>query len=253
MKEAVQPQEILLVIDAMVGQDAVNVATKFDELLGIDGVILTKLDGDTRGGAALSVRAVTGKPIKFAGVGEKLEDLEAFHPERMASRILGMGDVLTLIEKAQTEFDEKQALEMARKMKENAFDFNDLLEQMQQIKKLGPLSGILNMLPGVSGKIGDEDAQKGEAEMHRTMAIIQSMTPQERERPGLMNPSRKRRIAAGSGTQVADVNRLIRQLESIQKLFRSVSGKKGATKKGKRRRMPFLPGMGGPMGPMGGM
>ena len=158
IKETVSPQEILLVIDAMVGQDAVNVASKFDETLGIDGVILTKLDGDTRGGAALSVRAVTGKPIKFAGTGEKLEDLEPFYPDRMASRILGMGDVLTLIEKAQTDFDAKKAAEMAERLKQNTFDFNDMLEQMQQLKKMGPLSSVMNMIPGAAGKIGDDEA-----------------------------------------------------------------------------------------------
>lgn len=249
IKQEVSPQEILLVIDAMVGQDAVNVASKFDETLGIDGVILTKLDGDTRGGAALSVRSVTGKPIKFVGMGEKLDDLEPFYPDRMASRILGMGDVLTLIEKAKNDFDSKQAMEMAQKMKENSFDFNDMLAQMRQIKKMGPLSSVINMIPGVSGKVKDEDAEKGEQEMRRVEAIILSMTPAERAKPSLINPARKRRIAAGSGTEVSAVNRLLKQNEQIQKLFRSVSGKKG----GKRRRLPFA-GMGGmPPGGMPGM
>ena len=247
IKETVSPQEILLVIDAMVGQDAVNVASKFDETLGIDGVILTKLDGDTRGGAALSVRAVTGKPIKFAGTGEKLEDLEPFYPDRMASRILGMGDVLTLIEKAQTDFDAKKAAEMAERLKQNTFDFNDMLEQMQQLKKMGPLSSVMNMLPGAAGKIGDDEAEQGEKELRKVEAIIHSMTPAEREKPALINPSRKRRIAAGSGTDVSDVNRVLRQNEQMQKLFRQMSV--GGKKKGKRRRNPFagMPGMGGGM------
>ncbi len=250
IKEQVQPQEILLVIDSMVGQDAVNVAQKFNETLEIDGVILTKLDGDTRGGAALSVRSVTGKPIKFVGTGEKMEDLEPFYPDRMASRILGMGDVLTLIEKAQSDFDAKQAAEMAQKMKNNTFDFNDMLEQMRQLKKMGPLANVMNMIPGVAGKLKDEDAEHGEREMRKIEAIILSMTPAEREKPALINPSRKRRIAAGSGTEVADVNRLLRQNEQMQKLFRAVSG---GGKKGKRRRMPFLGGMGMPPGGPGGL
>ena len=220
-----------------------------DEALGISGVILTKLDGDTRGGAALSVRAVTGKPVKFVGTGEKLGDLEPFYPDRMASRILGMGDVLTLIEKAQSDFDAKQAAEMAQKMRQNTFNFNDMLAQMQQLKKMGPLSSVINMLPGVAGKLDDEQAEQGERELRRTEAIIQSMTPAEREKPSLINPARKRRIAAGSGTRVEDVNRLLRQNEQMQKLFRQVSG---GGKKGKRRRMPFggmPPGMGGGMPP----
>ena len=246
IKEAVAPQEILLVVDAMVGQDAVNVAQKFDEALGIDGVILTKLDGDTRGGAALSVRAVTGKPIKFVGTGEKLRDLEPFYPDRMASRILGMGDVLTLIEKAQTEVDAKKAAELAQKMRQNSFDFNDMLDQMQQLKKMGPLSSVMNMLPGVAGKLKDEDAEQGERELGRTEAIILSMTPAERAKPSIINPSRKRRIAAGSGTRVEDVNRVLRQNEQMQKLFKQVSG---GGKKGKRRRNPFG---GMPPGMMGG-
>ena len=237
IKAEVKPHEILLVIDAMTGQDAVNAAQAFDEALGIDGTILTKLDGDTRGGAALSVRAVTGKPIKFAGTGEKLEDLEVFYPDRMASRILGMGDVLTLIEKAQTTVDEKKALEMAKKLKQNSFDMNDLLDQMQQIKSMGPLSQVLGMLPGLSGKIGDAEAAQGEAELKKVEAIISSMTKLEREKPTVINPSRKRRIAAGSGTRVEDVNRLLRQFEQMQKVMKQLGGKSGSGKK--RRRMPF--------------
>ncbi len=250
IKSTVQPHEILLVIDSMVGQDAVNVAEKFNETLGIDGVILTKLDGDTRGGAALSVRAVTGRPIKFVGTGEKLDELEPFYPDRMASRILGMGDVLTLIEKAQSDFDQKKALEMAQKMKANTFDFNDMLEQMQQLKKMGPLSSVMNMIPGVAGKLKDEDAEQGERELKKVEAIILSMTPAEREKPALINPSRKRRIAAGSGTEVSDVNRVLKQNDQMQKLFRSVAG--GSKKGGKRRRNPFA-GMGGMGMPPGGM
>ena len=235
LKSEIGPHEILLVIDSMTGQDAVNVAKSFDDALGIDGVILTKLDGDTRGGAALSVRAVTGKPIKFAGVGEKLEDLEPFHPDRMASRILGMGDVLTLIDKVQEEFDAKKAMEDAQKLRSGQMDFNDLLDQMRQLKKMGPLSSVLGMLPG-GAQITDEQAESGEAALKQTEAIISSMTKAERAKPSLINPSRKRRIAAGSGTRVEDVNRLLRQLEQMQKLMKQM-GKLG--KKGRR----FLPGM----------
>lgn len=236
IKAALEPDEILLVVDAMTGQDAVNVASSFNEALGIDGVILTKLDGDTRGGAALSVRAVTGKPIKFAGTGEKLDDLEPFHPERMASRILGMGDVLTLIEKAGQELDEKKAAEMAKKLKHNAIDFNDFLESIRQMKKMGSLSSVMNMLPGVRGKVSEEQMDKGEIEMKRTEAIITSMTPHERERPECINPSRKRRIASGSGAKVEDVNRLLRNFEQTRKMMKQMGGK------GKRRgRMPQLP------------
>ena len=233
IKSAVVPHEILLVIDAMVGQDAVNVAKTFDENLGIDGVILTKLDGDTRGGAALSVKAVTGKPIKFVGIGEKLEDLEPFYPDRMASRILGMGDVLTLIEKAQTQVDEKEAEEMARKLKANSFDLNDLLAQMKQMKKMGPLGQLLNMFPGVSGKITEDEVSAGEQQLKKIESIIYSMTPREREKPSIINPSRKRRIAMGSGTKVEDVNRLLKQFEQMQKMMKQL----GSLSKGKRRRM----------------
>ena len=225
IKEAVQPQEILLVIDAMAGQDAVNVAKSFDETLGIDGTILTKLDGDTRGGAALSVRAVTGKPIKFVGTGEKLDNLEPFYPDRMASRILGMGDVLTLIEKAQSTVDEQKAMEMAKKLKEQNFDMNDLLEQMQQIKQMGSLSQVISMFPG-AGKISEEETAAGEAQLKKTEAIINSMTKRERERPAIINPSRKRRIAAGSGTKVEDVNRLLKQFEQMQKMMKMMGSSK---------------------------
>jgi len=234
LKSEIQPNEILFVVDSMMGQDAVNVSKAFDEALGIDGVILTKLDGDTRGGAALSIRAVTGKPIKFIGVGEKLGDLEPFHPDRMASRILGMGDVLTLIEKAQTDFDEKKAAEMEAKLRQNSFDLNDLLDQMNQIKKMGSLSQIIGMLPG-GNKIREEDID--EKQLVFTEAIIRSMTPAERQKPSIINPSRKRRIAAGSGLRVEDVNRLLKQYEQMQKMFKQMN------KKGKRS-MPSFPGMG---------
>ena len=241
VKEASQPQEILLVIDAMTGQDAVNVATSFDQALGITGVILTKLDGDTRGGAALSVRAATGKPIKFAGTGEKIGDLEPFYPDRMASRILGMGDVLSLIEKAAGQVDEKKAVQMAKKLKDG-LDFNDLLEQMGQMKKMGSLSKLVEMIPGAN-KVSDEELAKGEEQMKRTEAIILSMTPEERAKPALITPPRKRRIAAGSGTKVEDVNRLLRQLEETQKMVKKLGGLKK-----KKGRLPF-----GGMPPMPGV
>jgi signal recognition particle subunit SRP54 len=221
IKATVAPHEILLVVDAMTGQDAVNVAGAFNEALGIDGVILTKLDGDTRGGAALSVRAVTGRPIKLVGTGEKLEDIEPFHPERMASRILGMGDMLTLIEKAQQNFDEKKAVDMAKKMKSNSFDFEDFLDQMRQIKKMGPLKNVLAMVPG-GEKIKDEDID--EKQLTRIEAIITSMTVRERQKPEIISPARKRRIASGSGTRVEDVNRLLKQFEQSRKLMKQMSG-----------------------------
>lgn len=242
IKAAVQPNEILLVVDAMTGQDAVTVADSFNAALGIDGVILTKLDGDTRGGAALSVRAVTGRPIKFAGIGEKLEDLEQFHPERMASRILGMGDVLTLIEKAQSETDEKEAMKLAKRLEENKFDLNDLLEQMRAIQRMGPLKQVIGMLPGIGSQIKDEQLDQGEVQLRRIESMIQSMTKDEKAKPAIINPSRKRRIAAGSGTKVEDVNRLLRQFEQMQKMMKQLGGKKG---KGKRRRMPMPPMMSG--------
>ncbi|MBQ9109545.1 MAG: signal recognition particle protein [Oscillospiraceae bacterium] len=243
LKAEIKPHEILLVIDSMTGQDAVNVAGSFNEALGIDGVILTKLDGDTRGGAALAVRAVTGKPIKFAGMGEKLEDLEPFHPDRMASRILGMGDVLTLIDKVQTEIDEKEALKMAEKLKSSKMDFNDLKDQILQMRKMGSLSSVLNMLPGAAGKIGDAEAEEGEKALKVTMAIIDSMTPEERAKPSMISPSRKRRIAAGSGTRVEDVNRQLRQLEQMQKMMKQM-GK--MNKKGRRMNFGGMGGMGLP-------
>ena len=234
VREAVHPTEILLTIDAMTGQDAVNVASTFNEKLEITGVILTKLDGDTRGGAALSVRAVTGKPIKFAGTGEKLGDIEPFHPDRMASRILGMGDVMTLIEKAQEniQIDEQEAAGLARKMKNADLTLEDFLAQMQQIKKMGPLSGILKMLPGMSN-IGDIDIP--DDAMNKPEAIIRSMTPRERRHPEILNASRRRRIAAGSGTTVPDVNQLIRQFEEAKKQMKMVMNQT----RGKRGRMRF--------------
>ena len=243
IRDLVHPNETLLVIDSMTGQDAVNVAQSFDSGLGEDGVILTKLDGDTRGGAALSVKAATGKPIKFAGVGEKIGDLEPFYPDRMASRILGFGDVMTLIEKASTQMDQETAATTAKKLKEGQLDFNDLLHHMGQMKKMGSLSSILDMIPGMGGRVTEEEAQKGEKQMRRTEAIILSMTPAERAKPSLINPSRKRRIAAGSGTRVEDVNRLIKQLADTQKLMKQFAPGKGK----KRRRLPFGGGMPGGM------
>ena len=233
IKEKIGPQEILLTVDAMTGQEAVNVAKTFDEKLDITGVILTKLDGDTRGGAALSVRAVTGKPIKFAGVGEKLEDLEVFHPDRMASRILGMGDVLTLIEEAQMKIDQKEAEKMSRKLMQSKLDFNDLLAQFAQVKKMGPIKNILSKFPGMEKQL--KDVEIDDRIMDRTAAMILSMTPEEREKPSLINPSRKRRIAAGSGMQVEDVNRLLKQLEQMQKMVKQLGGKNAKRK----MRMPF--------------
>lgn len=243
MKQAVSPNEILLVVDSMTGQDAVNVAKSFDEALGIDGVILTKLDGDTRGGAALSIRAVTGKPIKFAGMGEKLDDLEVFHPNRMASRILGMGDILTLIEQAESQLDEKKAEEMARRLTENKFDMNDLLEQFQQLKKMGSMKKLLGMLPGMEKQL--KNVEIDDRQMLRVEAIILSMTAAERAKPDLINPSRKRRIAAGSGMQVEDVNRLLKQYEQMKQMFKQM-------KKGKKGRRGFGRGMGA-MGGLDGM
>lgn len=240
IKGTVEPHEILLVVDAMTGQDAVNVAKSFHELLDITGVILTKLDGDTRGGAALSVRAVTGRPIKFAGIGEKLEGLEVFHPDRMASRILGMGDMLTLIEEAESKLDRKKAEEMAEKLSQNKFDLNDLLDQFNQVKKMGPLKSVISKLPGLDKKIQDVDID--DRQMDRMCAIILSMTPAEREKPAIINPSRKRRIAAGSGMKVEDVNRLLKQFEQMQKLMKQFGGRNG---KGKRRRIPNMGALGG--------
>ena len=231
IKDAVHPTDILLVDDAMTGQEAVNVAKTFDEKLDITGVILTKLDGDTRGGAALSVRAVTGKPIKFAGTGEKLDDLEVFHPDRMASRILGMGDVLTLIEEAQVKMDQKAAEKVSRRMLENKMDLNDLLDQFKQVKRMGPLKSVLSKMPGMEKQLKDVDID--DRDMDRMAAIILSMTKEERAKPSIINPSRKRRIAAGSGMRVEDVNRLLRQFEQTQKLIKQLRGKGG------RRRFGF--------------
>ena len=239
MKEAVNPTDILLTVDAMIGQESVNVAKTFDELLDITGVILTKLDGDTRGGAALSIKAVTGKPIKFAGSGEKLDGLEAFHPDRMASRILGMGDVLSLIEEAEQRLDEKAAERTAQRMMQNKLDLNDMLEQFQQVKKMGPIKGILQKLPGVGNKLDDVDID--DRIMDRTAAIILSMTPYERAHPEELNASRKRRIAAGCGQKVEDVNRLLNQFRQTQKLMKQFGGKKG--KKLMRGMGGGMPGM----------
>ena len=222
IKKTVMPTEILLVVDAMTGQDAVNAATAFNDALGIDGVILTKLDGDARGGAALSVRAVTGKPVKFAGVGEKLDQIEPFHPDRMASRILGMGDVLTLIEKAEQSFDEKKAAEIAEKLAKNRFTLTDYYDQLTQLKSMGSLSDIAGMLPGVDAK-ALSGAQVDEKSIAKTEAIILSMTVQERENPTVLNSSRKKRIAAGSGTQVVDINRLLKQFEMMQTMTKQMT------------------------------
>ncbi|ACM60070.1 signal recognition particle subunit FFH/SRP54 (srp54) [Caldicellulosiruptor bescii] len=237
IKNAIKPTEILLVLDAMTGQDAVNVAAAFNEQLGIDGIIMTKLDGDTRGGAALSVKAITGKPIKFAGVGEKMEDLEAFHPDRMASRILGMGDILTLIEKAQEAIDQKKAEELEKKLRSMQFTLEDFLDQLKQIKKMGSLSQIISMIPGVKLK-GDVDFDAGEKELKKIEAIINSMTKEERQDPSIINSSRKRRIAMGSGTTVQDVNRLLRQFEDMKRMMKQFSNPSFA-KKGKFK-FPFM-------------
>lgn len=232
IREAVRPTEILLVIDSMTGQDAVNAAKAFHEAVPLTGVILTKLDGDTRGGAALSVKAVTGKPIKFAGTGEKLGDIEPFHPERMASRILGMGDVLTLIEKAQQAFDEKKAVELEKKMRTASFDLNDYLEQMDQMQSMGSMEDILKMIPGAS-KLGN--IQIDEKALARTKAIVLSMTKEERSNPDLLNASRRKRIAKGSGTSVQEVNRLMNQFNQSKQLMKQLSGKK----LGRRGGFPF--------------
>lgn len=239
IKNAVHPQEILLVVDSMTGQDAVNVADSFNKKLGVDGLILTKLDGDTRGGAALSVKAVTGKPIKFAAMGEKLNDLEPFYPDRMASRILGMGDVLSLIEKAQDAFDEKKALEIERKLRTQQFTLDDFLEQMQQVKKMGPMNQILGMMPGMNSK-AMKDIDVDEKKMSHVEAIIKSMTAKERNDPSIINGSRRKRIAAGSGTTVQEVNRLLKQFDEMRKMMKMVAdvGRKGGRGLGKLR-LPF--------------
>ncbi|MCQ2405648.1 MAG: signal recognition particle protein [Oscillospiraceae bacterium] len=226
IKSEVQPDEIMLVVDAMTGQDAVNAATAFDEALGVDGIMLTKLDGDARGGAALSVKAVTGKPIKFAGTGEKLDKIEPFHPERMASRILGMGDVLTLIEKAEQSFDEKKAKELEEKLRANRFTLADYYDQLVQLKSMGSMQDILAMVPGVDAK-ALSGANIDEKAMARIEAIILSMTPRERENPAIIGSSRKKRIAAGSGTTVMDVNKLLKQFEAMQKMMKQISSMGG--------------------------
>ena len=244
IRDAVEPAEILLIVDAMTGQDAVNAATAFDEALGVTGVMLTKLDGDARGGAALSIRAATGKPIKFIGVGEKLDMIEPFHPDRMASRILGMGDVLTLIEKAEQSFDEKKALEAAERLKANRFTLTDYLEQMGQLKNMGDLESIAAMIPGMNaGAL--KGAKFDDRLMARQEAIILSMTPAERENPALLNSSRKKRVAAGSGVQVVDVNRLLKQYEAMQQMMKQFSGKNMKKMQKKLGRMGGFPGMGG--------
>ncbi len=250
IKAEVKPHEILLVIDSMLGQDAVTVASSFNEALGIDGLVLTKLDGDTRGGAALSARAVTGKPIKFIGIGEKLGDLDVFHPDRMASRILGMGDVLSLIEKAETALDEKKAEQLEKKLRENRIDLNDMLMQFEEMKKMGPMKDIISMIPGLNKKVKDTDVD--DKQIDYTMAIIRSMTMKERENPEIINPSRKRRIAAGCGMQVEDVNRLLNQYRSMQKLYKQLNGKNSKKMMKRMQRMGMGGGMPGGMGGMGG-
>ena len=242
IKENATVHQTVLVVDAMTGQDAVNVAKMFDEKVGIDGVILTKLDGDTRGGAALSIRAVTGRPILYIGMGEKLSDLEQFYPDRLASRILGMGDVLTLIEKAQADIDEEQAKRIEQKMRKNEFDFEMYLESMSQMKKMGGLSSILGMMPGLGmgkGKMPEIDQEAAEKNLARTEAIIYSMTPEERRNPSLMNPSRKNRIAKGAGVDIAEVNRLVKQFDQMKKMMKQMPGMMKKGKRGMFKGLPF--------------
>ena len=250
IRDAVEPSEILLVVDAMTGQDAVNAATAFDEALGVTGVMLSKLDGDARGGAALSIRAATGKPIKYIGTGEKLDMLEPFHPDRMASRILGMGDVLTLIEKAEQSFDEKKALEAAEKLRANKFSLSDYLDQMAQLKNMGDLQNLAGMIPGLDAK-ALKGAKMDDKMLAHQEAIILSMTQAERDNPSMLNSSRKKRIAAGSGTSVVDVNRLIKQFDAMQQMMKQFSGKnmkKLQKKMGKGGGFPGMPGMPGGFG-----
>ncbi|MBQ8264012.1 MAG: signal recognition particle protein [Oscillospiraceae bacterium] len=247
IKAATNPAEIMLVIDAMIGQDAVTTAKSFDDALGITGIMLTKLDGDARGGAALSIKAVTGKPIKFAGIGEKLDQIEVFHPDRMASRILGMGDVLTLIEKAESALDEKKAKELEEKLRANKFTLQDFYDQMVQIKNMGGMQEMLSMMPGMDAK-ALAGAEVDEKAMARTEAIILSMTPRERENPGIIGSSRKKRIAAGSGTEVVDVNRLLKQFEAMQKMMKQMNGMGGK----KLKRMQRMAGKGGGFPGLGG-
>lgn len=249
IRDAVNPAEILLVVDAMTGQDAVNAATAFDEALGVTGVMLSKLDGDARGGAALSIRAATGKPIKFIGVGEKLDMIEPFHPDRMASRILGMGDVLTLIEKAEQSFDEKKALEAAERLRANRFTLSDYLDQMAQIKNMGDIGSIAGMLPGIDAK-ALQGASVDDKLMARQEAIILSMTQAERDNPSILNSSRKKRIAAGSGTAVVDINRLLKQFDAMQAMVKQLSGK---NMKKMQKKMSRMGGMGGLGGMLGGL
>ena len=231
IKENVNIDYSVLVVDAMTGQDAVNVAKTFDECLDVYGVILTKMDGDTRGGAALSIKSVTGKPILYVGMGEKLSDLEQFHPDRMASRILGMGDILTLIEKAELEYDEEKAKELSKKIKKAEFDFNDFLEQMQQLKKMGGINGLLGMLPGMGAK-ADALAEVDDKQVARIEAIVLSMSAQERANPSILNPSRKNRIAKGAGVDIAEVNRIVKQFDQMKKMMKSMSGLTGGKKRG---------------------
>ena len=238
IKDRVKPQEVLLVVDAMTGQDAVNVAEAFNNELALTGVILTKLDGDTRGGAALSVKAVTGCPIKLVGMGEKLDALEVFHPDRMASRILGMGDILTLVEKAQDKFDQSQAREMERKIRQQEFTLDDFLQQMQQVRSMGPLEDLLGMIPGMGKHVRSMQGEIDERELSHVEAIIKSMTPAERRNPQILNGSRKKRVARGSGTRVQDVNRLLKQFEDARKLMKQLTDLTG--KKGKRAGFPNL-------------
>ena len=244
-KETVNVYQTILVVDAMTGQDAVNVSGTFNDKIGIDGVILTKLDGDTRGGAALSIRSVTGKPILYIGMGEKLSDLEQFYPDRMASRILGMGDIQSLIEKAAAQVDEEQAKELSQKLRKAEFDYNDFLSQMQQIKKMGGMGSILSMMPGVGSQLAGVDMDEGERSMHRVESIILSMTKEERANPGLMNPSRKQRIAKGAGVDIGEVNRLVKQFDQMKKMMKQMPGLMGG---GKRKGMKGLGGLGGLMG-----
>ena len=243
IKDQLDVHQTILVVDAMTGQDAVNVSETFNNKIGIDGVVLTKLDGDTRGGAALSIRAVTGKPILYVGIGEKLSDLEQFYPDRMASRILGMGDIMSLIEKATAEIDEEQAREMTQKLRKAEFDYNDFLAQMQQIKKIGGMGSILSMLPGVGNQLSGVDMDEGEKSMKRVESIILSMTKDERANPGLINPSRKKRIARGAGVDISEVNRLVKQFDQMKKMMKQMPGMAGGKKRG---------GFGGLGGLMGG-
>ncbi|MDX1931832.1 MAG: signal recognition particle protein [Capsulimonadales bacterium] len=240
VKEATQPQNVLLVLDAMTGQDAVNVATEFNESIGVDGFVLTKVDGDTRGGAAISIRAVVGKPIKFLGVGEKMDAIEVFHPDRLAQRILGMGDVLGLIEKAEAAIDEKKAAEMEKKLAAGKFDFEDFLDQMQQMRRLGPLEQLLKMLPGVGTQLKDVDFAAGEKEMARFEAIVRSMTPKERRHPEIINGSRRKRIASGAGVSVQQVNQTITNFEQMRQLMRGLAS----------GNLPGMPALGGGFRPM---